>query len=876
MARDLKLRMIFEGMQKVTGPMRAIMQGSRSMGRALKESNEELARLNKIQSNITGFRTMKLQVRESAQALAATQAKVKMLAREIAETETPTKKMERAFAAATREAGRLKAAHASQVQSLQAMRETLNTAGVSTTRLTEHQRSLRTEIVRVGGEIDAQQAKLAAYAGRQQKLSSARGAMEASQGVASNMAVGGAAAMGTGIAMAAPLVAAGKAAMTFESRMIDVKKVLQDVTPAQVEALETGILNLSARVPIAADGLGQIAAEGARAGVAANELIAFTESAAKMAAAFDIEAGDAGGMMAKWRTGMTLTQPQVIQLGDKINALTNKFGGAANKVTDMVTRIGPLGKVAGTASGEIAAMSQLMISVGVESEIGATGVKNMLIALNRGSAASDTQKKAFSSLGIEATDLAKRMQVDARGGILSVLDAINKLPKDEQTAVLSNLFGSESLASIAPLLGSLDRLKENFALVGDSANFAGSMGREFDVAMSKTENQVKRSSNALEVMKTKWGDRLLPVIQWGAGLFASAATGIGNFADRFPNLSTAIMVGVASIAALMIVFGGLGIAIAGVMGPFAIFRYSLALASANLPMLGGALSMVGRAALFMGRAMLLNPIGLLVTAIAVGAYLIYRNWGGITGFFATHWNAIRNIFLGAMVIFLPFVAAIVWVGAKIFQNWDLIKAKTNSLLNYIGGIVSPFLKPFVSILSYLGGLHVRFFNFGVNMIAGLINGIISMAGSVISAVFKLAGKIGAAFAASLGIKSPSRVFMGMGGNIIQGLTLGIDGEADNPVKRMKAVSGRMTKAMAAGAAAAAVVTTPAFAGAGRGAGGASAAPPPSSIVNNYKIEIVVGDGKTGADVAREVERVMARIEADAQARQRSAFNDPEY
>ena len=87
--------MIFEGMQKVTGPMRAIMEGSRSMGRALKESNEELARLNRIQSNISGFRTMKLQVRESAQALASAQAKVKMLAREIAEPETPTKKMEK-------------------------------------------------------------------------------------------------------------------------------------------------------------------------------------------------------------------------------------------------------------------------------------------------------------------------------------------------------------------------------------------------------------------------------------------------------------------------------------------------------------------------------------------------------------------------------------------------------------------------------------------------------------------------------------------------------------------------------------------------------------------------------------------------------------
>jgi hypothetical protein len=37
--------------------------------------------------------------------------------------------------------------------------------------------------------------------------------------------------------------------------------------------------------------------------------------------------------------------------------------------------------------------------------------------------------------------------------------------------------------------------------------------------------------------------------------------------------------------------------------------------------------------LWLGRALLMNPIGLLITGIAVSAYLIYRYWEPIKGFF---------------------------------------------------------------------------------------------------------------------------------------------------------------------------------------------------------------------------------------------------
>jgi phage-related tail protein len=47
------------------------------------------------------------------------------------------------------------------------------------------------------------------------------------------------------------------------------------------------------------------------------------------------------------------------------------------------------------------------------------------------------------------------------------------------------------------------------------------------------------------------------------------------------------------------------------------------------------LGKVGQAALWLGRALFMNPIGLAITGIAVGAILIYRYWTPIKQFFST-------------------------------------------------------------------------------------------------------------------------------------------------------------------------------------------------------------------------------------------------
>ncbi len=174
----------------------------------------------------------------------------------------------------------------------------------------------------------------------------------------------GAAAAGTAVlgALALPV----NAAIGFESKMADIRKVVDGPDDKKAFAqMSDDILTLSTQLPMAAEGIAEIVAAGGQAGIARGDLMQFANDAVKMGVAFDTTAEESGQMMAQWRTAFKLTQEDVVVPADKINYLGNTGPANAKKISDIVTRIGPLGGVAGVASGEIAAMGATIAGMGL-------------------------------------------------------------------------------------------------------------------------------------------------------------------------------------------------------------------------------------------------------------------------------------------------------------------------------------------------------------------------------------------------------------------------------------------------------------------------------------------------------------------------------
>ncbi len=155
-----------------------------------------------------------------------------------------------------------------------------------------------------------------------------------------------------------------------------------------------------------------------------------------------------------------------------------------------------------------------------------------------------------------------------------------------------------------------------------------------------------------------------------------------------------------------------------------------------------------RAVLWIGRALMMNPIGLVITAVAAAAYLIYRNWGAVSGWFKQRWADIQEAFNGGIA-----------GTGKLLINWSP------------AGLL---YKAFAAALKYFGvTLPAKFTDFGGHLIDGLINGIKNKWGSLKSSVTGMGDSISSWFSEKLGIHSPSRVFMGFGDNIAQGAAIGL-------------------------------------------------------------------------------------------------------
>lgn len=465
-----------------------------------------------------------------------------------------------------------------------------------------------------------------------------------------------------GGAFAAPFIAGVNEAIKFESAMADVKKVVNFDTPAQFKQMSQDVLDLSEALPMSAEGIAQIVAAGGQASIPRAELKAFATDAVKMGIAFDQTAEQSGDMMAKWRTSFKLTQPEVVALADKINYLSNTGPANAQQISDIVTRIGPLGEIAGLASGQIAAMGATLAGVGVPSEVAATGMKNFMLALTKGASATKAQKGAFKALRLDAKQLAQGMQKDAQGTMLDVLTRISKVDKTKQAGLLTEMFGTESVGAIAPMLTNLKLLEQNFKNAGDEAKYTGSMQNEYASRSATTANAIQLLRNRLTSAGISLGAIFLPPLNEAIATLGPMISLVGDLAAANPWL----------------VKGLLGAAVG-----FTILRVAVMASMIAMKLFSAVVGM--------------SPIGLIVRGIALAAGLLIANWSTVAPYFEVVWEKIR----GPLEILWELVKTVFGFTpmGMIVANWEPIVAWFKGMYERI----RPYLEPLLQMGEWVGG-----------------------------------------------------------------------------------------------------------------------------------------------------------------------------
>ncbi|MBR6636408.1 MAG: phage tail tape measure protein, partial [Phascolarctobacterium sp.] len=302
-------------------------------------------------------------------------------------------------------------------------------------------------------------------------------------------------------------------------------------------------------------------------------------------------------------------------------------------ISDVVTRIGPLGEVGGIASGEIAALGASLIGSGIQSEVAATGIKNLILTMTAGAGATKSQADAFSTLGLDAEYVAVKMQKDAKGAIIEVLGALRDLDKVQQATTLAKLFGKESLGAIAPLLSNLEVLSENFSKVADSSQYSSSMQKEFEEKANSTENKIRLMNQSIRAASITIGKNFIPILHPFITIVSESAKVIGDFASEYPGLTKSMFgaaIGIGTFSAAVYACKGIYNVWKSVEAGYLMFK------EMQIATKGAAMTQM-----FFNTTLAACPVTWLIagiSALVVSGYVLYKNWDQITDWLILLWN----------------------------------------------------------------------------------------------------------------------------------------------------------------------------------------------------------------------------------------------
>ncbi|MDZ5634465.1 phage tail protein [Janthinobacterium sp. GMG1] len=944
---------MFAALDKITGPLKKIMGGSSDTAKALKATSDRLRELNTQQRNLGKFRELHSGIRTTGVELKEAQKKVKELAASIKQTESPTRAMTRDLKAATKVTQALTLKGREQSQQFRALRASLKEAGIDTRQLGKAQEWLKNSIQLTNVELASQQKRLAASAAKQQRVTNATQHADKLRNKAGNLAMAGAGATATGAVLGAPVVKGLNEAKHYQTEVGRVNALgLGDKVSAEAVAFAR---NMKTYGTSQLDNL-QLMRDGMSAFADVHHAEMVAPTLAKMKFANHAFFGEAEGADNE-RKFMDMLK--VIELRGGLES-KEKFEAQANIVQQVITatggRVGPNEWLNMIKTGGIAAKGlkddafyyqmEPLVQEMSGNRVG-TSLMSAYQNLYQGRTTKRSARKLeeFGLIGDKSkvkhdkagqvsfldpgallgAELFRENQFEwlekvllpqlAKKGITEkkqVLDAIGSIFSN-RTA--SNLYSQMYLQRVQ--IHKNEKLNRGAADIGKLEK----LGRD-SAAGKELEAQSKLAN-----LKLTMGEKILPLYAQGLEMAISAVQRLNGFMERNPTVAKIMITAFAVLAGLLLVLGPLMLGIAAMIGPYAMLHVMFAKIGVTggvltpiLRGLGGAFMWAGRAVLWLGRALLMNPIGIAITVIAGAAFLIYKYWEPIKGFFRGLWSDVKTAFAGGFtginslianwsplgLFYRAFAGVLGWFGialpAKftdfaanirhsiveglapltgfIASLWSQLKTTFSGGMAGITALIinwSPvgvFYHAFAGVLSWFGiKLPAQFTEFGANILRGLVNGITGSMGAVKDAISNAGSSTIAWFKEKLGIHSPSRVFAQLGDYTMQGLAVGLDRSEGAPIAKVSGLAQRLTQ-LGAGIAIGTATALPASAfdmRAPLSQGGFGA----GMTIQGDKIEITfhVQAGTDPQAIARAVSAALDQRDREKAARIRSSLRD---
>jgi len=631
-----------------------------------------------------------------------------------------------------------------------------------------------------------------------------------------------------GAAMAAPIILAVKAAGDFSSGMVDIQQKM-GLTNTATDALAGRIITMADHARMLPEdmraGLDML---GGLGGLTLQQIEAAMAPAGRLATAFKVELPDAAASAHASITNLKVPAAQVAAAFDAMAAAGNEGGfevkDMARHFPALTAQMRALGDVGVPAVADLSAALQIVRKSSGDADEAGNNVKNLLAKIN----APGTIRAFEKNFGVNLPAAMAKLTSEGK----SSLEAIAMITRQATGGDLKKLgFAFEDMQAQSAVRALIQDLDEYRAVRDKAMRAGGTVDAAFDQRVLRDANvSWKAFMGSVSGLAITMGTTLLPVLSSAFDQINSVLKVVSAWAKANPETAGTIIRLAAGLAVFRIGVGAAQLAIGGFMKPAAglhamVMKFGGY--SAVFGTLRTAVLALGSGFMKAGALMLANPIVLVITgivaALAVAGYLIYTHWDTIKAAFQTGWNNVKSLMAGS-------------------PGW----------LTNIGKMMMAGLLAAINPLA-LGARLIQMAKTGIQQ-----------------------------FKDYLGIRSPSRVFMGLGSDTAAGLILGLQrGErgvldaAGHMANRMIAESTRgLAGAQQGVLGAAGRVATGMVAAGSLAAAPASASSAPASGTTGGGLTVTINiqqrPGQDAAELAREIRRELERMAGQAA---RSSYSD---
>ncbi|MCZ0930308.1 phage tail tape measure protein [Halomonas janggokensis] len=910
MARDLKLQVILNAVDKATAPLKKIDRASQGASQAMRDNRYRLKKLQATQKDVSSFRTLKRQSGETATALRDQQDRIRRLSRQMQSHQGDTSALAAEKQKAITQARKLTRRYDDERQTLQRLRTSLENNGVSTHNLTRDQRRLASEMQQANQTVEEQRRKLSRLSEQQKRAAQARKRYDRSMGMRNNMA-------GTGAGMAA----SGGAALYAGSRLLapgvewgEQMSTLQAVgrftaNDERFQALRQQSRELGGSTAFSASEVGGGQEFLLRAGMSTEAIRASMRDVLDLALANNTELSRAADIASNIAGSFKVDMEAEGSMGRVADILS----GTASRANVNLEMLGNTMKYLGGAEDlkltmeQAAAMSGILGNIGIQGSQAGTTMRAMM---NRLTDPAAKGAAAIEDIGLKVSDANGNMR--AMPDILrDISQATADMGNVERKAIMQRIFGTEAGSGMAELVNAMGsgQLDEIINALGDN------MGENARMAKTMTDN----IGGDLKSLSSAWDEVGISITETNKGPLreliqnvTAITRGVGNWINENPRLAGTLAKVAAGLAVLVTAGGMLTLMLASILGPIAMVRYGMALIGPQLLTAGKAMMWLGGVFRAVSMFFLTNPIGIAIAAIAAAAYLIYRYWEPIKAFFLGLWQQVKSAFADGIggvakllmnwsplgLLYKGMTTALSAMGVEIPEQFSSLgtaivdgiigglTGKLGELRDRITGMAGSVRNWFANVLGINSPSRV-FAELGGFTVDGLISGLSGKIGELRDRVVGIADSVKGWFADVLDINSPSRVFTQLGGYTVDGLNKGLDAQRDEPARRVQEIAKSVTRAgagLALGAAALPAAAMPAIeqqAPIQFDTRPPLSAPSPQAsgglTMGDINITVTPAQGMNEQQlaqyVAQEVQRALANAQREAQARQRSSMRD---